>query len=875
MSKRYPGGLLSTTGVRKPSVSDQSQNSGIWTLDEQYQADANGTWANQGGSGYEIANSLRHSRARNTYLRRVHGVAGNPRTVTYSVWMKRGYINNNSNTADGGRVFLMLSTNTAGSNASSFTLAIEPGDRLAVQNQGSTITTTNRYRDPSAWYHIVAVCDTTKLVPSDRTQLYVNGVRVTTFDAAAYPSQNAANIQAAADQVMLGDHYGGGRNFDGHLAEIHYVDGQALEPSSFGYFDYNGIWQPKRYTGSYGNTGFYLPFNPQAYGDSISTTAIGLDKSGNGNNFTSFNFSTTAGINYDLMKDSPTNGSLAQDTGAGGQTNANYPTFNPLNRNNVTVLDGNMRIYPGASTTGWGSSLATIPIPTSGKWYFEGTLVDLSAGTGSFLAGIGIAPASNNLSLGSTFYLGETSASYGVLGGLFSNLTKYNGASAGIGGTVANGGILMCAYDADTGRLWFGYNGSWLEGSPSAGTTPSYTVSTAIQWAFGASAFFSSGFVGSVAANFGQRPFAYAAPTGFRSINTASTPMPSVPDGKKHFDIVTWIGSGDSVRDIVGLQFKPDLVYSKARNATNWPFVSDSVRGLPNKLYTNDTGTEDTNPIYGLFRRFNSDGFTTGPGTGDPGGTVSDVNASGVNYVAWNWRANDTQVTNTSGTISTQVRANNVAGFSIIGYTGNGTEGATIGHGLNRTPKFVIIRHRSGAGNRSWPVWSHLTTQSSGSVFTGSTINIGSKSGNVLSLNLNSAFTTYGMDGQTNAGGATYIAYCWAEIEGYSKIGTYTGNGSSDGSFIYTGFSPRFILVKQTNAVEDWAIYDTARNRENPMDLEIWPNQIATEYDGNGFVDFLSNGFKWRSARGNVNTSGNSYIYMAFAENPFNIARAR
>jgi hypothetical protein len=840
MSKRNPGGLISNTGLRKPSVTDQSQNSGVWMLEEQYLAEAKGTWANQSGQGYEIGGSLRLRASVGGWLgRTLTGSTTDNTTATWSGWVKRGAVGTARAT-----IAYVGATNASGN---MFYLEFA-SDTLRVFHDGAnSIQTTAVYRDPSAWYHIVLAFDTTQTNASHRIKLYVNGEQVNQFSTATYPTLNqsfqgsSGNLQTIGNVASL--------FLDSYIAEVNFIHGQALEPSAFGYFDYNGVWQPKRYTGIYGRTlSYYLPFNPPAYGESITTSTVGLDKSGLGNNFTLNNVSVTAGDTNDLLKDSPTNGSIVEDTGLGGQVAGNYATLNPLDKRfglalTSTTSEANLRST--APSADQGTSQSSIMF-TSGKWYYEMTVATVSSLPS--VQYISYRDGANN----AAFY-----AANGSVGGV----------SGSAGATFTANDIIGLAVDKDAGTIQFYKNGV------SQGGSRTLTNNIAGDSYFSVSNFNSS----SVWVNFGQRPFAYAAPAGFKCLNTANLPQPSIPDGKDHFDIARWIGSGESVRDIIGLNFKPDLFYTKVRNGTNWPWLSDSLRGLPIKSYTNDMGTEDTNPIYGLVRSFNSNGFTLGPGTGDPGGTISDVNQSTSSYVAWNWKASDTLVSNTSGSITTQVKVNNEAGFSIIGYTGNGVEGATIGHGLNRTPKLVIIRRRTG-GSASWPVWTHITTQSSGSVFTGSTINIGSKSGGVLSLNLTNAGTTYGMDGQTNANASTYVAYCWAEIEGYSRIGTYVGNGSSDGPFVYTGFRPRFIMTKDySGTTNNWGIFDSTRNPTNGTSSNLLrPNINDAEFNnGDVRVDFLSNGFKLRAPNNLPNESGVSYIYAAFAEHPFKTSRAR
>ena len=317
----------------------------------------------------------------------------------------------------------------------------------------------------------------------------------------------------------------------------------------------------------------------------------------------------------------------------------------------------------------------------------------------------------------------------------------------------------------------------------------------------------------------------------------------------------------------------PALVWSKARNTTSGNYFFDVVRGVGKLL--NSANTDAENTLANSLTAFNSNGFSLGT---DPDGIV---NQSGNNYVAWQWAGNGTGVSNTAGSITSTVSANTSAGFSVVTYTGNGSAGATVGHGLGVAPNFIIIRCRSNvtnwfvggsnvvaAGNGTWSsVMEGLNTTSAVNTGATSVFNSTAPSSSVITL---------GTETNANGNGRTFVIYAWAEVAGYSKFGSYTGNGSADGTFVYTGFRPRYVMIKKSSAAEDWIIFDTARNTSNLTNLHLYANLSAAEATAvSGVTDIVSNGFKLRGTGDSVNGSGGTYIYMAFAENPFKYSLAR
>jgi len=320
-----------------------------------------------------------------------------------------------------------------------------------------------------------------------------------------------------------------------------------------------------------------------------------------------------------------------------------------------------------------------------------------------------------------------------------------------------------------------------------------------------------------------------------------------------YFNTKLYTGNG-STQNITGVGFQPDWIWQKERSSTSYHVVTDAVRGNTKQLFTNVNATEATDSNY--ITSFDSDGFGQGQN--------NDTNQSGQTYVAWNWKANGQGSSNTDGSINTTYTSvNTTAGFSISSYTGNGTAGATIGHGLGTAPKVVLIKRRSAGGE--W-IMGH------GSLGFTKFLELNLTGGEQTStLRFNdtaptSSVFTVGSTADTNQNGTTLIAYCFAEKTGYSKFGSLTGNGSSDGTFVYCGFAPSFILVKAITS-GNWFMYDNKRPGYNNVQQFLEADGTAVEYTSNAnhSIDILSNGFKFTGGSGS-NTSGRESIFMAFGQ---------
>lgn len=753
---------------------------------------------------YQIGNSVRFRAAASAGLLRNPSVNGNLTTWTWSGWVKRG-----SQTTD----FLFSAGSTSGPLYTPYTLAafdtnrvqldeITPGPTVVGRLLTSTDVVVN---DRAAWYHFVYVWDTGNATAADRMRIYVNGVRFTNFAGGTVtnPSLNLNSQWNTTAQHNIVRFQNGSQFGDLYLAEIHFIGGQALDASSFGQFDSNGVWTPKAYGGTYGTNGFYLKFD-----DGSTAANLGLDRSGNGNNWTVSNVSVTAGPTYDWMTDTPTTNYAVLNV-ALNQTQ--YNNQSPKGTGG-TITSGNLNVIGQASN--WNGWTGTFPV-SSGKWYWEVLSV--------------AEPIPNYKELG---IISESAATTHLIASGSSTAGDIHGFALDLGaGTFA-----WYKNNVSQGTLATGLTGFWL---------PYVAVANSAQMTF----------------NFGQRPFAYTPPSGFVALRTSNMSSAPIANGRNQMTAITYTGTG-ATNTVFGYAFPPDLVWIKARSQSYFHQVYDTQRGVQQTIYTNATNAETTDTT-GLTA-FTSSGFTVGTGTG--------VNQVSQTYVGWAWRANGAAVTNNVGTISSQVSANTTAGVSIVRYTGTGAN-ATVGHGLGVAPALLIVKRRDTAGF-NWLVWQNtlvgteyllLDSPNAKATAQPTVWNSTVPASTVFSVGTNTA---------VNASGGTYVAYCFAAIPGFSKFGSYIGNGVADGPFVYCGFRPRYVLIKCSSsdlgASAFWVVKDTARSPLNTALANLYPNLTNLEdTTSTAAIDILSNGFKIRGTYTPINSNANTLIYVAFAENPF------
>ena len=788
--------------------------------------------------GYSIDRSLRFNSADSAYLSRTPASAGNRKTWTWSGWVKRSAL---SGVRQG--IFGSIA-----SDASAYLyLEFDASEQITIYDSnagGAARTTSAVYRDVSSWYHILLAYDTTQSTANNRIRLYVNGVEVTTFSVTANPTQNSDGRVNTATAHSIGSYqpYTVPYYFSGYLADIYFIDGSALTPSSFGETDATtGVWVPKTPTGlTYGTNGFRLTFS-----DNSGTTATTLGKDAAGsNNWTPNNFSVTAGSGNDSLRDSPTNGTASTGGDAGGVTVGNYCTWNPLKTSlDYTLSNGNLDVLGGSGGGGIGTT-GTIGFST-GKWYWE---ITVNSGANNDTLALGITTNSAIL----TSYAGSSSTSgwsWRKTGSVLktgTNITVNNTPAS-----YTDGDVLQIAFDANSGQVWLGKNNTWTaSGDPGAGTTPTLTYTASEQPYFPVTRPLSS----STTANFGARAFSYTAPTGFKALCTANLPAPTIVKPSTVMDVVLYTGTGSALTPTSTLGFNPDLVWIKGRSGATDHALYDAVRGVEKRLESNTTDAEVTSD--GGVTAFNSAGFSVG--------TLAQVNTSSATYASWLWDAGTSNATNTSGTITSTVRANISAGFSVQTWTSTGGT-QSWGHGLGVAPEFIIVKRRNVG--QDWYVW-HKALTSSQYLFLNTTNAVQSFSNIWGSSGPSSSVITYA----TSSG--DHVTYAWAPVAGYSAFGSYTGNGSSDGPFVYTGFRPAYVLIKGSTGITSWNIVDNKRLGYNADNYRLFAESSSAE-NATGILDFTSNGFKIRNTGGDYNDNAQTYIYAAFAESPFNFSRAR
>ena len=794
--------------------------------------------------GYQIERSLRFNSADSAYLSRTPGSAGNRKTWTVSFWLKKSIIET--------RTGVCGNPDASGLNGTYIefnTSDLNVGD-YGTSSWNWFLVTYDVFRDPSAWYHFVIAVDTTQATASNRVKIYVNNRQITVFDSATYPSLNADtfwNNNQAAAIGRIGQY--DGFYLNGYLTDFYNIGGQQLDPSSFGENDTDtGVWKPKAYTGSYGTNGFKLTFSDNS---GTTSTTLGKDTSGNGNNWTPNNFSVTAGAGNDSLVDTPT--PYGTDTGAGGEVRGNYATWNPVASSSYATLSNGNLDGSGNTSADNGCLIATIG-NSSGKWYWEetiGTVVSDYPRVGGMLA-----PAANGT------YPGRTNNGVGYRA---NGLIQVNASTIATVASFTTGDVIGMALDVDNLTLAF-YKNNTLQytatGLPAGTYFPGvgqYNGSTST-------------------ANFGQRPFAYTAPSGFKALCTTNLPTPTIgatssTRAGKYFNTVLYTGN-NSTQSITGVGFQPDLIWIKGRSQSNPSNnLIDAVRGNTKYLFSNLTVAEET--VTDAVTAFNSDGFSLGA---NATGVYPYVNFGTGTFVAWNWKANGSGSTNTAGSITSTVSANTTAGFSIVTFTGNGTAGATVGHGLGAAPRMIIVKSRGNA--RNWLVY-HASVGATQFLQLDTTIAATSSTTAWNDTAPSSTVFTLGTSSAGNESGITRVAYCFAPVAGYSAFGSYTGNGSMDGPFVYTGFRPAFIMRKNASAGtsgDNWYMQDVRRKPYNVTDTVLAANQ---SYDESAFgatnygIDILSNGFKIRDNSTYTNNNGSTYIYAAFAEVPAKFSLAR
>jgi len=817
---------------------------------------------------FPIEQSLRFNRADSAYLNRTASSPTLGTKATWSFWIKKCDVV--SDTSGSYRTVFFCGTPNVDGFRIGFARYSGNDHVLHIsQDNGSSaahifMRTEAALRDTSSFYNIVIRYDSTDATAADRIKVYINGELASIQSSPrTNPSLNfIPKWQVSGTTLKIGK----GRDdvnehYDMYLADVNFVDGTAYTADSFGELK-SGIWIPKDTADlTFGTNGFRLQF-----GDSA---AIGDDTSGNTNDWTVNNL-----VASDVVLDSPTN---------------NFATHNPLaSLGGMTFTEGNLEVRH-ADIAAYNHARSTMGM-TSGKWYWEWYNSGSSGDAPALLSGI----VNDNVPVStSNGYVGQNTNSYGydVTGGA----RYYNGSNIGTISvpTGDSSGVYMVAYDADNGNLYFGANGTWANsGNPATGTGALFTgIDTDRTW-------FPAGYTinndagrwREVVVNHGQdstfagnktaggnqdengvADFFYSPPSGFLSLCSANLPTGAIDTlndetPEDYFNTVLWTGDNTNNRQITGVGFQPSLVVAKSRPAISGFNWADAVRGGTKYLQSNTTNAEGTANI---IMSFDSDGFSVGDGNG------YDVNKSGEAVVGWSWKANGSGVSNTDGSIASTVSVGATSQqnwFSIVDFTGAGAAG-TVGHGLGVVPSFIVYKRRSSGGD-NWVVYHDgISSSENGGIY----LNLTNVWNSDSSLWNNTAPTSsvFSVGTYGGASGENRIAYCFANAENLCRVGSYTGNGSTDGTFVFTGHKPSFLLIKETGNTNSWELFDTARDPDNVASQRLFPNSNQAEGTTNPSLDILSNGFKARAGNTGINRSGGSYIFLSISEQPFKFANAR
>ena len=823
-----------------------------------------------------IKGSLQFNESVETYMTRTPGSDGNRRTFTVSCWYKK-------TVTDGSTQVIMF----AGPDGDdTYSPSITPDNQIQAghyQGGWQMRVVGPEMRDYSSWNHIVTAWDTTQGTASNRIKIYMNGVQITDFSTESYPSQNYdTSINKVSTQQRIGFQVTANAfELDGYLTEFNFIDGQQLDASYFGYNDpLTGTWRPKKFDisstpgGSWGTCGFYLPMDG-------SGATVGSDQSGQGNDWTLTNLSSA-----NVCAQSPSGIVYSGKQRHGGSTTynasrlpANYCT---LDRNN---MGGALTLKDAATevdSTGPANIMGTHVIPpNSGKYYWECKVLNTMAGV------IGISDASV---VGKTALSGVASIrGYGADGKKY-----YGDTGASYGSVFSHSGWVGVLFDSDQRTLEFTYNGV------SQGVAFTAGANGIVDGAYYAPCFHLNAMdldIVNFGANYAYSTTAWSTvpPEGYKTLCDASLSQSTkIVLPEQYVKPVIWTGNETAGRQIeVG--FNPDLIIGRARNDTqNW-YWTDTVRGSNKFLYSNSEGDEATTANIINVDDNNDKGFKVGSsgvinGTSSynyvgyafkAGGSKNTFNVDGVGY------ASAAAAGLTGGNLTvTAASVGTKQGFSIIAYTSGGANNDQFPHGLTQEPEIFIAKDRGGAGAYdNWGVyysvngvntnWAKLNgTDGQGGNGSGTTLNgvsgaFANLASDVVYLS-NSAFANGGGSGSATSG-QSMIGYLWHSVPGFSKFGTYTGNQDSDGPFSNLGFKPAIVIIKNlTDGGTPWFIFDSVRDPDNPIRLNLNPNDSDPEEDDtNGTWDWAANGAKMTSAGTHPNKSGSTIMYWAWAENPF------
>ena len=759
-----------------------------------------------------IAKSCMFNDGDSPYLTRTQdsGTGDQKRKATFSWWFKRG------------SSFGTEMIHVAAAPSSRLLARFDTSNRLVFRLTNGTTeyqkVTNMTFEDSSKWYHCHWQIDVSQSTATDRSKVWIDGDQITSWSSDSNPGQNTdvVGLSDGTTQRVSGTSHSTGQYFDGYLAEFNYCDGVITTVDNFGITDTaTGRWIPKELSGiTYGSNGFRLQFG--------TDSALGDDTSGNTNDFSSSGLTTS-----DQRTDTPTN---------------NLPIMRPYNPSySQTLSEGNLQTATTAINRGY-PMCSTLRPKGSGKYYAE---VRFSSTGGGNTVNFGCYAQEDlhNYSSGNAYTGGSNLGSgyWYVHGGHSSQGFYHNGTkTSSDSSSFSSGDVLGLALDLDNGTLSF-YNddgnlfGSTTFDSSKSACFAAMTNASGINfiWNFGDNGTFNGNeTAGGNADEDGIGNFFHSVPTGFKALTKES-----MPETDKGVTALTWV---------------------KNRDTTNNNMMVDSSRGQSKHLYVDRNDAEQDYDKRGMSK-FLKGGYSCGE--------YNFINAAGNGIVSWNWVGNGgTTSANNNGSIASVVQANTTAGFSIVQFTGTGAN-ATVGHGLSSAPEWIVCRNLEDTA--SWAVYHKDMSSAAYTLFLDTNAAQTSTSTMWNSTAPTSSVINVGANYASNGSSQKMVHYCWHSVDGFSKFGKYSGNNSTDGPFVYTGFTPSFIIVKKRNATADWTMQDTTRYFNNPNDRVLQPNLTDAEVTGYLAIDFLSNGFKFRSTDNQHNASGGTYVYMAFAEHPF------
>lgn len=817
-----------------------------------------------GSTGYVIEKSLIFDSGDGAELSWTPA-ASNRKTWSCSFWMKKSQAFSTEN---------LFAQGSSGTNYSNATMD-SSGHFLFTDYYGGTqmgFKSLGEYNDVGAWYHVLYAFDTSQATESNRMKLYVNGVQQE-FESQTWPSHNYdSQHMNTTSTFKVCSRAGSPDRFNGYLADFYFIDGTQCAVGDFGELDDYGVWQPIKYEGSYGTNGFFLNWS--------NSSALGEDQGTEGNDL-----SVTSLGSGDLTCDSPTTG-----TEPGAHTGGNWPT-NYCIMNALAKEDNNVWTQGGLRVKG-DKQRGTFAMD-SGKWYYEAKCIALGSGGDigweDYLSYPFNGGDPGSHSRGWSWHTNPS----GAVGGRRTN-GSYN---AWTNGHIAVDDILMTAINIDTGSIWWGKNGTWYgsdggsaaTGNPATNAYPVYTNADAsiysgtkigpacgngggsdIEWEF----------------NFGQKTFSYTPPSGFKPINAANLPDFSSGDSlnqpNKFFDVTGWTGNSNTHTITLPGGFSPDLVVIKGYSTSTSNIANDTIHGANKGYFTNDasTGYNYSNHL----DVFNSDGFTLGAG--------GSSNSNGATYVAYCWDAGSSTTTTAADslgsgdepTVSCDWRSNSVSGVGLCKFDGDTSQTNAAGkralyHNVGSTPHSIFSKRVSGSSS-DWGVfhwWADETKNGQKGAEKYLECNNTDTAVDDASWWADMAPTStlwYTGDSYSTHSGDDHTNWIFAPIPGFSAFGYHVGRGN-DTIFCYTGFKPRWLMIKSIDkSNSNWIVYNTYSQPVNGSAKYTFFNEHAEEGTAAGNkLNFCSNGFHVPGTNDDSNYSGNKYVWWAFADQPFKITR--